>query len=227
MSRGRLWLPSRREEFDPRTIPGLSSWWTAEDAETTSTRRVYRLPDRARPGVDFSQATDGNRPFLQDDGFDRVRPSLRIFGHTLKSPVAQTTLTYTMFLSVHIAVGATNGTGFYNGSSGANGYGLLLNASKVGGLHGGVAIIADGAPITTPEIWTVQHSATEFYRSGVAQGVGNFANPAAPSTEAKIEGIDGWLGEGLMFNRVLSTLERALVHRYLARRWTPTQAALT
>lgn len=228
MSRGRLWVPPRpRAEFDPRTVSGLTTWWSAEDSVLSPSGTVYQIPDRARPGVVYFQATEANRPTLAAAGLLGGRPSLYFTGastaHDLNAPVSQTTLVYEIHLVLYPLSNA-QGLGFYQGDSAGNGYGFLIQSGGVvGGLHGGVVVVSDGTNVASAQIWSLRHNpgvGTEFQRNGADQWVGLQANPAAPAGNALIgAGVQAYLGEGLCWNRVLTVEERLRVVRYLARKW--------
>ncbi|MFN0027846.1 MAG: LamG-like jellyroll fold domain-containing protein [Acidimicrobiales bacterium] len=141
-----------------------------------------------------------------------------------RTPVVTTTLgDVSLEAWAYRTASSTFGAILYNGNSGTNGYGIILNNGSCGGgdkitiLLGGISCAATGSSVSMPaatwvHIVAVRQSGTwTLYINGVASGTGTTA-PAAPNGTTTIGGtgtsyFGGKVDEAAIYTRALTATE--------------------
>jgi len=212
---------------------GAVSWWDASDLSTlfqlsngttpasADGDRVGYMADKINGTYTPVQATAGNRLTLKlaiKNGKSVLRSATGQSLATAAPIVAG--MAYTLFMAFKVTSGSLP---WYNGSSGANGYGLLYDANY-NLLFGGAAGKTDGARSAVAEVVVTSHTsgASLFYVNGVAKSLTNAAtNPVIPPTVATRLGTDVVMDfyECFLLDRAATAAEVALGTAYLSAKW--------
>ena len=213
---------------------GAVGWFDASDASTftySSGAVVSQWRDKSGAGKHMVQATVGAQPIRSGtqngkatvvfDGVDDVLMSV--------GPLTTAVDNITMFVAaVRTGGGATVDVEFYNGDSGANGYGPVFrsNNTNCGLLRGGSGWDSSSTPDPgRASYMTLQRSsgAWSLRVNGVLTSLATSTNPSAPTTSAQLGAtvFGGAVFEAMMYDRVLSGAEITTVESYLATKWIP------
>ena len=183
-------------------------------------------------GSTLSQSTDSKRPVL-------FRSNGRVNGVKFTAAL-QTTLTFgtpitgsnfTALILTTEQTATTTQEPFYNGNSGANGWGFLNNWSsdlnKMQGLYGGVAVLQSSAPRTAGSsyltILSRLSTSNYFEVNGISYSVAN-SGFNAPNTGMSV-GADAQFGGGwydgvihslFIFTKTLTDYERKRAAAYIS-----------
>ena len=214
-----------RENFTPRSIPGLQLWLDASDATTITLNgsNVSEWRDKSGKGNHFTQATASQQPpfvSLSRNGRSAINlpNSLAMFGPTGFS-FAQPTTWFCAFQSPtssgtwslfdgdtsrqHIFGNAATEFRMFAGSSGA------IASISLSTWYAAV-LIYNGA--------SSSHRLSAFAATTVNSGTNAITRPRIGATN----GLRGDLGEIGVISRAVSDAEAASLLRHLSRRWAVT-----
>lgn len=215
--------------FDPRRIAGLALWLDAADTSYNASTGIWS--DKSGNGRDFSQDTANNRPIVSavaQNGralleFDGSNDQL-IHGSNFLQ-VSNCTL-----FSAFRRLGGTFG-GVVSSSGNADRSPSLLIESSRGAIRGfSNSSLANPAQVDSFNITsgTVSNGAVVLYVNG-SQISSSAALNALDTTQTTTaigtyrqtaaNYLNGYIGEIVVYLRVLSTAERRAVEAYLGQKW--------
>ena len=226
----RLLRPKQSGAFDPRTISGLSAWIDFSDTATigpdqtgpgTVTGEIGYVRDKFVSGMAYTQGTGASRPVL---GAINGRAAAD-WGSGANSKVLIASNTVTVREVTAVFSWSAGGSVFPNFNCI---YGNHATNPTIGGrasLNRFVTVAENGS-----ETLFVNNTATNVAFPAIAGGDGVIVQVDQLSAVSRIGyiGMDraladrGWrgcIGELLVYNRALTTAERAAIRSGLAKKW--------
>lgn len=211
----------------------LALWLEGNDPKTIirPLGKVSQWIDKSPNGRNPSNSTEATQP-----SYDPLRKGVKFTAANQTILISSNFINTTGPFSVSILL-TENGTAntqepFYNGDSGANGWGFLNNwagdPGKMQGLYGAVAILQANAPRVTgrpiSQVLIRSASANLFFLEDTLYSVSNTA-PATPSRAVTVGGAygnypslgsyyDGWVHSIIVQQKVWSTAERQRIQGY-------------
>lgn len=212
---------------------GLLGWWDADDATTftySSSTVVSQWRDKSGNNHHLGQSTTSAQP--NRNGTQNSRTTVVFDGSddtlgTATGPISTVVDNMTMFAVCRRTAGSTTvSVPFYNGNTGADGYGIAVraNSGNVGFLRGALAWHSSStadpgihgvyALTRTSGTWTVHLNGTAL------SGFTTTGAPNRPSQNCRVDSsFGGAVAELLFYDRALNTTERQQVESYLKTKW--------
>lgn len=220
--------------FKPNDLDGCILWLAADHGITEDTGGVSAWTDRGENAETVAQATSGNRPGYVSDGWSNDQPTVDFVranaDHLDVTMTTQTSTDYTVYavLDQH---DATTDIQMLFSCNGGSDFGIVLvgpTTDNVGILNGGTW--RDCGLATTGEQvlrWELDATGTTVtcYRNGSSIGSDTYAPSGMVIAGASTIGsyrnginhpMDGELAELVIFNRLLTSAEKALMGDFLA-----------
>lgn len=222
----------------PNTLSGLHAWWKADSLVLANGAAVASWADSGSGGFTATQATAGLRPTYVTNVVNGL-PVVRFTGGAARFLVsgASSSLTdETIFVVLNHGGRAIEPIRATSGDGGVI-FQVRAGIMALSGQNTGIR--RDATTVTNATNFFVQSAshttaATAFYVNGAAAGSGIGLTPTAGRTTvigadpvAAAEYVDGDIAELIVYNRVLTTAERATVHSYLQDRYAITVADYT
>jgi hypothetical protein len=227
--------PYKAYQFSPLEIPGCSFWVDAADLTTLtlSGSNVTQWTDKSGSNVTLTasgtptRGTYNGLSVVQFNGSGGGGPYLQNAGFTNSGP-------YAIFYAMK-----------FNGFANLEWQTLTDNASGLRpfvGYDGTAQLRASlrfgGSPTTNPEIWSLQYSSndvTVFNVNGTDVrgastgygGVGHTSGLRVGLAGNAGAGLNGWIGEIIIFSGTLSTIQIQRIESYLSTKWGITGSNLT
>lgn len=225
-------LRPRASGFDPRRISGLALWLDAADYNAST----GTWSDKSGNGRDFAQTIAANRPIVSavtQNGraileFDGSNDQLQNGTNFLQ--ISNCTL-----FGAYRRLGGAFG-GIISSATAADRSPALLIENNVGAVRGHANFSAAGAGVVNAFcIFTgsVNAGATTAFVNGAqvdSDAASNTLDTAGTTTsigtyrQNAANYINGYIGEIVVYSRVLSANERIRIERYLGRKWGITVA---
>lgn len=217
----------------PLTIPGCMLWLDASDINNGAPNPADNTPisiwrDKSGKGKDISQSTPADQPIFLASYLGKAAVK---FDGTM-AELTESILTdasYTVFLAYQCPNNSTYQVLFYNGDTGANGYGYLIDSDGNRAiLFGGVANKEDGAVSADFEIISNSWDGTtsEMYLNGVFQSISLATQPLVSPFGTFAIGSDGgsnyanaYIREIVIFSPNISSGARQVMTQYLSNKW--------
>jgi len=220
--------------FNPRSIAGLLVWLDAADTSYNATTGSWS--DKSGAGRNFTQATANNRPIVSAVT-QNGRPVLEFNGtsHQLQNGTNFLQISNCTLFSVFRRLSGNFGGIISSSTSADRSPGLLIENSRgsVRGFGNFSVTDVNAADVFAVTCGTVNAGATTLFVNGSqidADAVSNTLDTAGTSTsigtyrQAAANFFNGYIGEILAYNRVLSVDERRRVERALGSKWGITVA---
>lgn len=227
-------LRPRATGFDPKSITGLYAWYDAADASsiTLNGSNISQWNDKSGNGRNVVQGTAINQPAYVTNGING-KPAVAPDGvnDSLSLSAAVTGFTPKYIVGVfkpitdnggpYVKVGGDSdgiGIGQGTGTQDTNGYSIIALHEGVSWRNSGIAMTQNAGVIISYEYESALFRSYPYGSADLAD-VG-FVN----ATNIRIGGYsfrftDGYVGEVLIYTRVLSSTERPRVERYLGSKW--------
>jgi hypothetical protein len=230
----RLLRPRSSAVFNPRTISGIALWLDAADTSYNASTGTWT--DKSGNGRNFSQATANNRPIvsavtqngrsvLEFDGTnDQLIHSsnfLQVANCTMLAAFKRNANTFGGVIASANNADRSPGIIIENSRGAIRGFQNLALAavSGVDTFNITSGTVTDGTAVmftNGTQISTLAASNT-LDTSGTTTAIGSYR-----TTQANY--LNGYIGEIVVYTRVLTTAERRTVEAYLGRKWGITVA---
>ena len=225
----RLLRPRSSVVFDPRRITGLALWLDAADTSYNASTGTWT--DKSGNSRNFSQAITNNRPIVSSvtqNGrtvleFDGSNDQLTHNSNFLQ--VSNCTL-----FAAFRRLGGTFGGVISSSGTGDRSPGILIESSQ-GAIRGHANLSLAGASVANSFNITsgvVDAGATTIWVDGTQRdtdAVSNTLDTSQTTTaigtyrQAAANYLNGYIGEIVVYTRVLTTAERRTAESYLGKKW--------
>lgn len=225
----RLLRPRLAGGFDPRRITGLALWLDA--ADTSYNASTGSWTDKSGNGRDFSQAVANNRPIVSSVT-QNGRTILEFNGtnHQLTHSSNFLQVSNCTLFAAFRRLGGTFGGVISSSGAGDRSPGILIdNGQAVIRGHANLSLagagVANSFNITSG---VVDGGATTIWVDGSQRDTDAVINTLDTSQSTTAIGtyrqtasnfLNGYIGEIVVYTRVLTTTERRTVEEYLGRKW--------
>ena len=226
--------------FIPPPVAGYIMWLDGQDGDNTiilNGSKVAEWQDKSGQGNNLSMSTELNQPTYTASGING-KPSLVFNGdNTVLKLSGFATGTLSQPILLFIVVHFTSLTPFDKFTDGYGGTNRLLSGYSYGGgrliitmadnLITGTNVVTTNTPYVIGEVFNTSSSKIIVNGSTVASGdigAGTVIGLTLGAIYYTATGIDGMIGEVVMYNSMLSDSEIQSVEEYLGNKWGITLA---
>ncbi len=215
--------------FRPTSLSSLRCWYAADHLSYTGGSPIPSWNDLGPYQFQMQQGVAAQQPVFLENRIEG-RPTVRFDGvnDILVSSSSSNTISFDLFSVT--GLGLAPGP-FYNGNTGANGYGFYRSdTAYYGMLFGGAAQVKFGKVTSRDyQIWECsrQPGQAEMFVNGLKSGSTSGASANTPAGNAYLGGVSssnffkGEVAEVLLFNQKLSLDDKTLVYKYLHDKYAP------
>lgn len=227
-------VPKLFTGFNPKSIAGLLVWLDAADTSYNASTGTWA--DKSGANRNFTQAVANNRPIVSAVT-QNGRTVLEFNGtsHQLQNGSNFLQIPDCTLCSVYRRLGNAFGGIISSSTSADRSPGLLIenNRGSVRGFANFSVTDINAADVFAVRVGTVNAGATTLFVNGTqidADAASNTLDTTGTTTsigtyrQAAANFFNGYIGEILAYNRVLSAAERQRVERALGRKWGITVA---
>lgn len=230
----RLLRPRQAGGFDPRRITGLALWLDAADTSYSASTGTWA--DKSGNGRNFSQATANNRPIVS--AVTQNGRSVLEFDGTNDQLIHNSNFLQVSNCTLFAAFRRLGGVfgGVISSASGADRSPAILIDSSQGTVRGHANFSQAGAGVVNSfniTSGTVDAGASTIWVDGTQRDTDAASNTVDTTSTTTAIGtyrqsaanyLNGYIGEIVVYTRVLSAAERRTVEAYLGKKWGITVA---
>lgn len=216
----------------------LILWLDATDASTITkdvSERVSQWDDKSSEGNDVTQGTTIEQPAFTASAIGG-KPALRFAGNDFLVSAAYNSGTIsqpnTAFVVIN-TVSASSNDKLFDGIDGSNRHVIqVIGSGDPDDMHlfAGIVISTGGGatPLDTDLVISgiFNGASSELFVNGTSEASGNAGSQSMAGivvgsafSQTGVDSYDGYIGELLMYDKLLSTSERQAVESYLTTKW--------